>query len=203
MKIIKIVLISIFVLSILIFIDSKINVVNTGGSAYPPNWNVERRLKLSYSEINSLLNIFKQSPNGINYNGRIELANQIKRYSDIDYLRFYAKNLPEHSTPFSKFELFRYKMFDYKNCPVLSSSQRNISYIFYRIENNCSIVDVDNYENSSCIIIVDTNGYKDKPNSIKYKPKNSIATDRYPFIIDGNTNSVVIPKYFEDLIKND
>ncbi len=202
MKIIKIVLISIFVLSILIFIDSKINVVNTGGSTYPSNWNVKSNLKRFYTGINQALNMIKQNYGTVCYNDKNEIAKQlIKKFLPMNNVKFVKNSTEFPYSEISDIDIFKYKLSEYKNSPILTDVS-GISYILYKIENNCSIVDVDNYENSSCIIIVDTNGYKDKPNSIKYKPKNSIATDRYPFIIDGNTNSVVIPKYFEDLIKN-
>ena len=102
----------------------------------------------------------------------------------------------------TKKQIVDYKMVTYIYKPVIVLQNR-MALMFYKFEPGCKNVDTVNINNSSCIMDVDINMYNSLPNNKKYDIKCSGKTDRYSLIIDGNTNSVVVPKMYDrDLFYN-
>jgi len=91
--------------------------------------------------------------------------------------------------PQDKFK--KYKITDadfgiYKDMPVLLG-KNGVIYMFEKFEPGCKIVDRENPDNSSCIMVIDVNGFY-KHN--KMTKDDSKPQDRFKVIIDGNKPAV-------------
>lgn len=197
----KIILI-VFCVFFSVFIMSKfqLNLVNTGGNVYPDNWNVEKLLKKSYIGLNQSINYIYSTQGKIDYSSVENFTKQLLFTINVKETK-YIKNSNTDSLEFSKYQLFKYKLGKVENKPIIVDLE-NKMYVIDKIEQNCKVIDLDNIENSSCLIIVDTNGYEKKPNNIKYQVGKVDKTDRYYFIVDGNKNKIVIPNLYKSIFSN-
>ena len=158
-------------------------------------YNKEREGSNNYDNIDDFARIFAKSMSVIdvkyldvtlknrqNYNGRTLIDTKI-----------YTKD-----NKFSSKEIKNYNLKEYEGKPILIIAD-GMLYMFTKFEKGCNKVDIEEVENSSCLIDVDVNGIK-KHNRKKFDPKNPNATDRYTIIVDGNNDKIVSPKIYETLI---
>ena len=114
-------------------------------------------------------------------------------YTDVKYFKIADET---NYTELSKKQIVNYKLAGYIYKPIIILPNR-MAIMFYKFEPGCKNVDAANINNSSCVIDVDINMYNSLPNNKKYDIKCSGKTDRYSLIIDGNTNSIVVPKMYD------
>ena len=98
---------------------------------------------------------------------------------------------------FKNGEIKKYKLTEYKDKPFVVDA-RGIAYIISKFEQGCNNVDLENHENSSCLIDVDVNGFRE-PNEY-YNPEKPRNVDRITFVVDGVNNKIIPPNKYKDAI---
>jgi len=143
--------------------------------------------------------IFKKAVSNINMIITLNYActNSVPLESAEAFAQMMQKRTAESDTkitiiPQDKFK--KYKITDadfgiYKDMPVLLG-KNGVIYMFEKFEPGCKIVDRENPDNSSCIMVIDTNGAK-PPNKITEQFIRPL--DRYKIIIDGGNRPAAYP----------
>ncbi len=125
-----------------------------------------------------------------------EFANMIISRMHVEDVYNIKSDKYEYKT-FKKGEIKKYKLTEYKDKPFVVDA-RGIAYIVSKYEQGCNKVDLENHENSSCLIDVDVNGFRE-PNEY-YNPEKPRNVDRITLVVDGVNNKVIPPNKYKDAI---
>lgn len=164
--------------------------------------DIRASYKISFVMLNHVLNLEKKLSGNVSYENANEFGKIIANRRPI--VGFYNitdadVKIKDREKSFTNREIKKYNLSEYKNMPVIDVGE---TIMISKFEPGCKTVDLDNPENSSCIIDVDVNGFKEKPNKKDgFDSKHITNTDRYSFIIDGNEDKVKYPSMYEILIK--
>ena len=136
-----------------------------------------------------------------NLNQVLELENKVegkkvKDFQNVEDVYNIKSDKYEYKT-FKKGEIKKYKLTEYKDKPFVVDA-RGIAYIVSKYEQGCNKVDLENHENSSCLIDVDVNGFRE-PNEY-YNPEKPRNVDRITFVVDGVNNKIIPPNKYKDAI---
>lgn len=124
-----------------------------------------------------------------------DLAKMFVRHLDVSSIQNFFYN-SVITTRFTPNERYMYKLERYADMPIIQTANLNM-YIILKFEQGCKIVDLNEMQNSSCIVLVDLNGIN-KPNNYGTTFDD---TDRYAIIIDGKTNKALINGYYAKELK--
>ena len=125
-----------------------------------------------------------------------EFANMIISRMHVEDVYNIKSDKYEYKT-FKKGEIKKHKLTEYKDKPFVVDA-RGIAYIVSKYEQGCNKVDLENHENSSCLIDVDVNGFRE-PNEY-YNPEKPRNVDRITFVVDGVNNKIIPPNKYKDAI---
>ncbi len=125
-----------------------------------------------------------------------EFANMIISRMHVEDVYNIKSDKYEYKT-FKKGEIKKYKLTEYKDKPFVVDA-RGTAYIVSKFEQGCNNVDLENHENSSCLIDVDVNGFRE-PNEY-YNPEKPRNVDRITFVVDGVNNKIIPPNKYKDAI---
>ena len=114
----------------------------------------------------------------------------------------YVYNIKSDKYKFKTFtedEIKKYNLTEYKDKPFFIDKS-GIAYIVSKFEQGCNNVDLENHENSSCLIDVDVNGFRE-PNEY-YNPEKHRNVDRITLVVDGVSvnDKIIPPNKYKDLI---
>ncbi len=158
--------------------------------------------KIAKNAIEQAIFMSKKSDDNFSYSDVDRFTSSLLNSLAYKEVKYYKGSTEHGYSELSKKQIVDYKMVSYIYKPVIILQNR-MALMFYKFEPGCKNVDTVNINNSSCIMDVDINMYNSLPNNKKYDIKCSGKTDRYSLIIDGNTNSVVVPKMYDrDLFYN-
>lgn len=150
-----------------------------------------RDLKIAMSSLNQALTYEKSLGSKISYNSVQEYANVFaKRLNLID-----VKYLNTDKFPYSEYtknDRIKGNLSDFVPNPIIIDS-RGYLYTFKKFQNSCNVVNIDNVNSSDCVMVVDLN-YLSMPN--EYTRSQRKFKDRYFLIINGNNDTVILPKMY-------
>ncbi len=158
-------------------------------------YNKEREGNNNYDNLDDFARIFAKSMPVIDVK---YLDVTLKRRQNFNDKTLIDTKIYTKDNNYSPKEIKDYNLKDYENKPIITTAD-GMLYIFTKFEKGCNKVDIEEVENSSCLIDVDVNGIK-KHNRKKFDPKKPDATDRYTFIVDGNNDKIVSPKIYETIM---
>ena len=154
--------------------------------------------KVNYDDVNgfSTMIVKRMSPEDVRY---LEVTPyKIKVQKDGNEVEKTVKfPLKEYSAK----EIKEYNLSEYKGKPIITMDN-GVMYMFYKFKKGCKTVDLDKPANSDCLIDIDISG-TEKPNNKKnFNIKKPYHTDRYTFILNGNSDKIVPARVYHVLISN-
>ena len=100
---------------------------------------------------------------------------------------------------YSKKEIKEYNLAKFIGKPIITTTD-GMLYMFEEFEQGCNNVDLNNFQNSGCLLVVDINGIK-RPNKMTIKSKHIGSYDRFIYIIDGKNNKIITPEMYNKVLK--